>query len=66
MAKKNERRVSKPSSLTTGSRLAEPIFNPDYSYVKNDLRRIGILAGSIFAGLIVLYFLMPLIFPLYY
>jgi hypothetical protein len=46
--------------------LAEPIFNPDYSYVKNDLRRIGILAGSIFAGLIILYFLMPFIFPLYY
>jgi hypothetical protein len=31
-------------------------FNPDYTYVKRDLRRIGILAGSFFALLIVLSF----------
>jgi hypothetical protein len=31
-------------------------FNPDYTYVKRDLKRIGILAGSIFAVLIVLSF----------
>jgi hypothetical protein len=34
-------------------------FNPDYTYVKRDLRRIGILAGSIFAVLIVLAFILP-------
>ena len=34
-------------------------FNPDYTYVKRDLRRIGILAGSIFAVLIALSFLLP-------
>jgi len=31
-------------------------FNPDYSYVIKDLRRIGILAGSFFVILIVLSF----------
>lgn len=31
-------------------------FNPDYSQVKRDLTRIGILAGSFFAILIVLSF----------
>lgn len=31
-------------------------FNPDYSYVKSDLRRIGILAGSFITVLIVLSF----------
>lgn len=31
-------------------------FNPDYSSVKKDLKRIGILAGSFFAILVVLSF----------
>jgi hypothetical protein len=31
-------------------------FNPDYSNVKHELKRIGILAGSFFAILIVLSF----------
>ena len=31
-------------------------FNPDYSYVLKDLRRIGILAGTFFAIVIVLSF----------
>jgi hypothetical protein len=31
-------------------------FNPDYTHVKRDLTRIGILAGSFFAILIVLSF----------
>ena len=31
-------------------------FNPDYTEVKHDLKRIGILAGSFFAVLIVLAF----------
>jgi hypothetical protein len=38
-------------------------FNPDYTYVKNDLKRIGILAGSFFALLIILAFVMPYIMP---
>ena len=35
-------------------------FNPDYTTVKHDLKRIGILAGSFFALLIVLSFVLPL------
>ena len=35
-------------------------FNPDYSTVKRDLKRIGILAGSFFALLIALSFILPL------
>ena len=31
-------------------------FNPDYSVIKHDLRRIGMLAGGFFAVLIVLSF----------
>jgi len=31
-------------------------FNPDYTYVKKDLARIGILAGSFFVILVVLSF----------
>jgi CHASE1-domain containing sensor protein len=34
-------------------------FNPDYSQTIKDLKRIGILAGSFFALLIVLAFIMP-------
>lgn len=36
-------------------------FNPDYSYVVKDLKRIGVLAGTFFALLIALSFLMPLL-----
>ncbi len=31
-------------------------FKPDYAYVKRDLRRIGLLAGSFFVILVVLSF----------
>ena len=31
-------------------------FNPDYSHVKSDLKRIGILAGSFISVLVVLSF----------
>lgn len=39
---------------TLGSTTVE--FNPDYSQVKADLKRIGILAGSFFVILVVLSF----------
>ena len=35
-------------------------FNPDYTHVKRDLKRIAILAGSFFALMIVLAFVLPL------
>lgn len=41
---------------TASSTQAAVEFNPDYSNVKYDLKRIGILAGSFFALLIVLSF----------
>ena len=36
-------------------------FNPDYTHVKSDLKRIGMLAGIFFALLIILSFILPLI-----
>ena len=53
MAKKNKR------TTTTVSMAASPTrteFNPDYTYVKRDLRRIGTLAGFFITVLIVLSF----------
>jgi hypothetical protein len=55
MSKKSKRQVSRQVSrpvATTATRSTE--FNPDYSITKNELRRIGILAGSFFLVLIVL------------
>ena len=52
MAKKSKRTTS--VSMTSSATRTE--FNPDYTYVKRDLGRIGVLAGSFFALLIVLSF----------
>jgi hypothetical protein len=55
MSKKSKRQVSRqaPRPLSTpAARTTE--FNPDYSTTKRELRRIGILAGSFFAILVVL------------
>jgi hypothetical protein len=35
-------------------------FNPDYTYAKQDLKRVGVLAASFIGALIVLYFVLPL------
>lgn len=35
-------------------------FNPDYTHIKRDLKRIVILSGSFFALLIILAFVLPL------
>jgi hypothetical protein len=37
-----------------GSGLGGSEFKPDYTFVKKDLRRIGLLAGSLILGLIIL------------
>ena len=57
MSKKNKRQVTKASSapMRTATSPSES-FHPDYSDVKKDLRRIGILAGSFVSILIVLAF----------
>jgi hypothetical protein len=51
MSRKNKRQITR-QSMTAGNRAAE--FNPDYSIIKRDLKRIGLLAGSFFVILIVL------------
>ncbi|OJX38092.1 MAG: hypothetical protein BGO78_08660 [Chloroflexi bacterium 44-23] len=67
MAKKSKRQVSKQSEVKTSGPTARPAptrarasitteFNPDYSAIISDLKRIGILAGSFFVILIVLSF----------
>jgi len=54
MAKNNKRTTSKVSVASSTSRVTE--FNPDYTYIKRDLGRIGVLAGSFFVILIALSF----------
>ncbi len=63
MAKKHTRKVSKSVQSSTvaavssaKNRLTSTEFNPDYSYVKADLKRIGILAGSFIGVLVILTF----------
>jgi hypothetical protein len=52
-AKKPQRAVA------SGGRQASPReFNPDYSYVIQDLRRIGVLAGSFIVILVILSFIL--------
>ena len=59
MAKKNKRnkKNSKPSKVARQPRAAAE-FNPDYTEVKNDLKRIGTLAGIFLAILIALSFIL--------
>jgi hypothetical protein len=51
---------SRGSMSGIGSRrfMPAPEFKPDYTYIKRDLKRIGILAGSFFGILIVLSFIL--------
>ena len=63
MARKSKRqvrrtipKVSSEVAERAGGRASEREFNPDYSAVIKDLKRIGILAASFFVVLIVLSF----------
>lgn len=72
MSKKQKRRVSSPASSqrpaarpvearpspTPRSGAGSAEFNPDYSYVIRDLKRIGTLAGTFFVILIILSFIL--------
>lgn len=51
MSKKNKRQIPRPVVSLQTSRNE---FKPDYSIIKHDLRRIGLLAGTFIAILIVL------------
>ncbi len=76
MPRKNARKTSRgekkhvgqtdiSSSLSYTRRPVETQALPDYSYIKDDLKRIGIISGSMFAAMIALYFILPFISPLY-
>lgn len=58
-----------PVSTSTASRSfarRTPVaqeFNPDYTYVVKDLKRIGTLAGTFFVLLVALSFILPIILP---
>jgi hypothetical protein len=59
MSKKNRRRSRLDVFQPTTSRPAATVeFNPDYSTIILDLRRIGILAGSFLVVMFVLAFFM--------
>ena len=58
MSKKNRRTAV---SVDVASATSRNEFNPDYTHVKRDLTRIGVLAGSFIAILVVLSFVLPLI-----
>jgi hypothetical protein len=51
MSKKNKRQTPRQASFVAAKAVE---FNPDYTIIKRDLKRIGLLAGSFFAILIVL------------
>jgi hypothetical protein len=56
MPKKYRRQVSKSAAFMPQQRQVTTEFNPDYTYIRRDLRRIGMLAGSFFVILVVLSF----------
>ena len=63
MIKEKEQKMAKKSKRTTttvsmASTPARTEFNPDYTYVKRDLARIGTLAGFFLVVLISLSFLL--------
>lgn len=61
-SKKQARNIHQTSTPTITSRPVitreDEAFNPDYSYVKKDLKRIGALAGTFLAILLVLSFIL--------
>jgi hypothetical protein len=49
--------VKKPVTPRVSSRSSVVEFNPDYTYVKKDLTRIAILAGSFITIMVVMSFI---------
>jgi len=64
MSKKSKRQISYGSKNSTGI-LNRDEFNPDYSNTKRELKRIGILAGSFIALLVLLSFFQDSILKLF-
>jgi len=55
--------VAAQSAIKGGSRVARPFseFKDEYAYVSGDLRRVGMVIGSLLVILLVLYFVLPLL-----
>ena len=49
--------TARPASFSRRTTSTTTEFNPDYTYVVNDLKRIGTLAGTFFVILIALSFI---------
>jgi hypothetical protein len=60
---KNKRQSRGSASLPAVKSVTEipSDFNPDYSYVGKDLKRIGLLAGTFFVVLVIIAIVMPLL-----
>jgi hypothetical protein len=56
MAKKNKRQKQNRTPNFGAIPAAQTEFNPDYSIIKRDLKRIGMLAGFFIALLVALSF----------
>jgi hypothetical protein len=56
MSRKHRRQVRKTAAFMPAPRTTE--FNPDYTHVKRDLRRITLLAGSFVVILVALSFVL--------
>ena len=59
MTKRTSRRSSSTTVSVTPAASSRAEFNPDYSIVKRDLRRTGLLAGIFTVALIILSFIIP-------
>ena len=64
MSKKSKRQISY-GTKNSASILTRDEFNPDYTNTKRELKRIGILAGSFIALLVVLSFFQESILKLF-
>jgi len=62
MSKKHKRQAPRQVSSLTAKATE---FNPDYSIIKRDLKRIALLAGAFFAILIVLAIFQNQLIPLF-
>jgi hypothetical protein len=59
MSKKTRSVTGKSAPTFAGIQRAATEFNPDYTNVKNDLKRIAVLACTFFVILIALTFILP-------
>ena len=55
------RATTTPRTATRPAPKPFSAYREEYAYVYGDLRRVGVVIGSLLAGLIVLYFVLPLL-----